>query len=270
MHIAAAIRALFNAAGGLPYHLLALRHRKHLWTAYRLRVGEVLAQWSPPQRDLLVVGPSAGWLLPSSFLEQFQIVYAVEPDPVARWLLRRRFPRVAWQMVTEDYFTPAGRHLWRDNLARLFDDFPTQAILFSDFLGQLWGLYPDAVARAFNGQPVETAAFTAWKRALCAHLAGRSWCSTHDRLVTSHRPGVEHLAAAHALSLADLAAALNAAPESIADALTEGIVPAGARQYAIWQRKPDHWHAMEMAWAVDSADHPGGRDHGSRDKDDHP
>ncbi len=77
-------------AGGLVYHLRALRHRP-LWRAYSDRLAGWLQAWNPPCRELVLIGPSAGWTLPAAFLAGFGQVHVLEPDPLARRLLGRRF-----------------------------------------------------------------------------------------------------------------------------------------------------------------------------------
>ena len=180
--------AALNPAGGLRHHWHAWRHRDGLWQPYREDVARFLAAWAPTEPRLAIIGPSAGWLLPAAFLQRFEQVTAIEPDPTARWLLRRRFPQVNWQMSTDDYFTPAGALPWRDNTARLFADFPDHALLFSHFLGQLVGLYPYAVAIERDGVLLESALFRLWKADLRGLLAHRTWASLHDRLSSPTPP----------------------------------------------------------------------------------
>lgn len=245
------LAGLTNAAGGWPYHLTALRYRRALWTPYRLAVAELLRAWAPLETELVLVGPSAGWNLDAGFLSRFEVVYAIEPDPLARWLLRRRFPRVRWVMTARDYLSPQGPAGWTANLAQLFADFPDQALLFFGVLGQLIVLHPEAVAAEDGQEVIATAAFRHWKAALRGHLGLRSWCSVHDRWVGHQPPLAQALAA-------DGATFLPAAPDPgqlwpagavVADVLMDELVPNGAKQLLLWRRLPDRWHVMEAAWA---------------------
>lgn len=87
--------ASLSPSGGLTYHLRALRWRRRLWTPFRAQVAAWLAAWQPPCSELLLLGPSAGYTLDPAFLSRFAAIHAVEPDPLAHWLLRRRFPGLA-------------------------------------------------------------------------------------------------------------------------------------------------------------------------------
>lgn len=250
-------QAAWNLAGGVRYHLGAWRYHRSLWAPYRREVARFLAEWRPPCATLAIIGPSAGWHLPDEFLRRFEVVYAIDPDPLAHWLLRRRFPGVPWVAITEDYFTPAGPRMWSDNTARLFDDFPDAALLFAHFLGQLPGLYPQAVA-AERGDDLEASRpFRRWKAQLAAQLTRRHWASMHDRLSSPTPP---------ALRCADLDAELPredlqrlAWPEGAAliDHLTGALAPQRPRRLLTWQRTPAMWHLVEALHAAPTLD-PGG------------
>lgn len=244
---AVALRGLFNVAGGVPYHVAALRYRRDLWVPYHEAVARVLADWAPPQRQLVIVGPSAGWNLPLDFLQRFDHVVAVEPDPLARWLLRRRFTAVTWQMDGDDYFTPHAAGGWTANLDRLFERYPDSALLFSEFLGQMVALYPDSVAADSANGVIERAAFTAWKAHLRQRLHTRTFCSLHDRWVCAAPPirapsGPVDLDAGPPPGVWDATA-------WVADAWTAQVVPRGEQRLLLWHRLPDRWHAMAAVWA---------------------
>jgi hypothetical protein len=237
--------AAFNAAGGVRHHWHAVRYRDSLWRPYLPQVAEVLRAWAPSEPRLVLVGPSAGWLLPEDFLLPFEQVVAIEPDPVARWLLRRRFPQVRWQMCTDDYFTPAGPLPWRENTARLFADFPDQALLFTHFLGQLIGLYPDAVAIERNGELAESPLFRRWKADLRQHLAERSWASLHDRLSSPSPPQGLPRAWSDEPEVTSLRRQLWPSEAVCFDHLT-GDLAEGSRTWLHWRRNPQMSHVIEV------------------------
>ena len=62
---------LFNPTGGLVYHWRALRYRNSLWAPFRQAISRHLDAWDPPEKELVVLGPSAGYTLPPDFLERF-------------------------------------------------------------------------------------------------------------------------------------------------------------------------------------------------------
>lgn len=238
-------QAAWNVAGGVRYHLQALRWRRTLWAPYTAHVRDLLIQWAPPNRRLVVVGPSAGWHLPAPWLAGFAAVVAVEPDPVARWLLRRRFPAVRWQFDTTDYFTPYVSGSWADNTVRLMDNWPDAALLFANFFGQLVALYPDAIAREAGDNLVATSAYRSWQAAVVQSLAGRSWLSLHDRLSSETAPALNRWDSAGPADSLDLAARFWPAGATVIDHLSDGWGAVQPRAYRVWQRKPAMFHVIE-------------------------
>ncbi|MBI5608053.1 MAG: hypothetical protein HY902_04175 [Deltaproteobacteria bacterium] len=194
----------------------------------------------------MVVGPSGGWLLPPSLLHRYAVVTAIEPDPMARWLLRRRFHGVVWNFDVHDYFSPFGDRPWRDGLYQLVDRYPNQPIYFAEFLGQFIGLYPDAVAREQGDAVVEAPAYAAWKSEFHQVFRHRPVFSSHDRLVARAPPHTAWLDLPGELPGPELALQLWNADVTVADPLSGGLFPRMPRQVAVWQRQPGYWHAMEL------------------------
>ena len=155
---------LLDPSGGLVYHLRAARHRHRLWAPFHASVAGWLADWQPERPELLIVGPSAGYALPDGFFTRFAQVTALEPDPLARWLLRRRADAAPLRFDRLDCLAAP------DGLARLATRYPDAAILFSNVLGQL-----DAPAES-------------WSALLARHLASHAWASYHDVISTAARP----------------------------------------------------------------------------------
>lgn len=164
---------LLAPSGGLVYHLRALRHRHGLWAPFQRVVADWLAGWQPGRRELVIVGPSAGYALPAGFLRRFERVTALEPDPLARWLLAHRpdAGRLGFSRLN-CLATP-------DGLARLAAAHPEAAILFSNVLGQL-------------AAPAED-----WRRLIARHLSGHAWASYHDVISTTAPPEARQRAGPH-------------------------------------------------------------------------
>lgn len=242
-------QAAWNLAGGVRYHLGAWRWHRSLWAPYRAEVARFLREWQPPCKQLAIVGPSAGWHLPSEFLSRFEVVYAIDPDPLAHWLLHRRFPQVAWVPITSDYFTPAGPLMWSDNTARLFSDFPDAALFFAHFLGQLPGLYPQAVTTEQGDDIAESRAYLRWKTMLNAQLSRRHWASMHDRLSSPTPPELGPTDLAAELSRPALQQLAWPKGAALADHLTGGLAPHQPRRLLAWQRTPAMWHLVEALYA---------------------
>jgi hypothetical protein len=148
------------------YHWRALRYRRALWRPFCEQTARWLQHWLPPEKILLIVGPSAGYTLPREWLTRFSRIDVLEPDPLARWLLARRFPGLDFHAGVIDCFASP------DGPARLAQAYPGYAILFSNVICQVL----DA------GQAV------AWRDALLTAMQGRSWATYHDVVSTTTPP----------------------------------------------------------------------------------
>lgn len=175
--------AAFNPAGGVNYHLRARRHARRLWEPFRWSLGEWLLGWQPPEANLVLVGPSAGYNLQPFLFERFEHVLVLEPDPLARWLFRRRLARAPLERRPRLEFV-AGDHLVRhpERLVPLLERAGQPALLFSNIIGQLMLLLDS---------DTPDAPFAAIVDAVQAATTGRSFASFHDRLSGPLPPDVE-------------------------------------------------------------------------------
>ncbi|THF61944.1 hypothetical protein E6C76_20025 [Pseudothauera nasutitermitis] len=215
---------LHDPSGGLGYHLRAWRFRHTLWAPFVAAARAWQRAWTPPADELVIVGPSAGYTLDADFLARFGTVHALEPDPLARWLLARRFPAVRWCVGTLDCLADAH------GPAALAADWPRAAVLFSNVLGQA----------------LEPSLLPAWRQAAGEALRAHHWASYHDALSAGHAP--QCLASlpdpAATPDTAALARALwHGAPEVI-DHDTFGLAPQN-RQLACWRITPRRWQIVE-------------------------
>ena len=166
---------LFSESGGLVYHARAWRLGGTLWLPFRQAVSEWLAQQLPPAEELVLVGPSAGHCLPLDLLAQYRRVLVLEPELLARWLLRRRLlarsPALRFESEARDQLLrPLLEGL--PGLEQALERRPRAAVLFCNVLGQLH----------FGLQEEQQAALVAAFRArIWPQLAGRPWASFHDR-----------------------------------------------------------------------------------------
>lgn len=221
---------LLAPSGGLVYHLRALRHRHGLWAPFHRVVAGWLAGWQPARRELVIVGPNAGYALPTGFLMRFERVTALEPDPLARWLLARRpdAGRLGFSCL-DCLATP-------DGLAHLAAAHPNAAILFSNVLGQVAAPADD------------------WRSLVARHLAGHAWASYHDVISTTAHPkhGSGQAIAIDDRSLeATLARLWPGGTIELTDHETFRLGGEQAHRYAIWQITRQRWHLVE--WADNSA-----------------
>lgn len=166
---------VYNPAGGLTYHLRALRYR-NLWQPFRSELSRWFASWEPPERHLVLVGPSAGYTLPFVQLARYERLTVFEPDPIACWLFARRLrthfaeraPRVTF--VHEDCLL--------ERPERLLDFVAEQkaAVLFCNVLGQLVYLLPEV------GREERLSEIKAQIALRTQQTNGPSWASYHDRV----------------------------------------------------------------------------------------
>jgi len=213
---------LADHSGGLTYHWRALRYHNTLWAPFCKQVGHWLLAWRPPQRHLLIVGPSAGYSLEPGFLAGFDEVTILEPDPLARRLLARRFPRVVFRHGTLDCMSSLEGP---DFLAA---EYPDCAILFSNVIGQRLEDAPDG-----------------WAQALREALSGHSWASYHDVISTEVAPAVRapvFLPQEHCLE--DMLGRFWSSGGELVlhDHLTFSAIP--VHEYAIWQLLPSRFHVI--------------------------
>lgn len=166
---------LFSESGGLVYHARAWRLSEALWQPFRASVARWLARQLPAADELLLVGPSAGHCLPLEQLAAFRRVLVLEPDPVARWLLRRRLrqrsPQLRFEAEPHDQLLAplldGGPGLEQVLMRR-----PNAAVLFCNVLGQLHFGLSDEQQDSFE---------QAFRSRIVPQLVGRSWASFHDR-----------------------------------------------------------------------------------------
>jgi hypothetical protein len=240
----------FNRAGGVNYHLRARHYSRTLWEPFRWALGEWLLGWQPPEKSLVLVGPSAGYNLQPFLFERFERVVVLEPDPLARWLFKRRLARAPLELrprietIAEDHLVHHPQRL----LALLARCEPC-AVLFSNVIGQLSALFdreaPDAEILAVRG-------------AVHAALTGRSWASFHDRVSGPLPPSIEGMVRS-ARRWSDeevLERAYDTNPGSsvveLVDHYTEGFFPERLpHAYFRWELGPGVYHLIEAVAAVE-------------------
>ena len=156
---------LFNPTGGLIYHLRARRYHTSLWAPFRQQVAQFLEDWHPPEKELLILGPSGGYTLPTEFLERFEKLYLFDPDPWAPIFFRKNHPglNIEWSrknlVFKAKKFAPELLSDWLKN--------KSVAVLFSNVLGQLPLLG-------------ESSEMQTWWLKIQPELNRHSWASYHD------------------------------------------------------------------------------------------
>jgi hypothetical protein len=237
-------RRTFNLAGGVNYHLRARRYAKKLWEPFRWSIGEWLLAWAPPEQSLVLVGPSAGYNLQPFLFERFEHVVVLEPDPIARWLFRRRLARAPLERRPRlEFIATDHLVLHPERLLPLLQSLGQPALLFSNLLGQLVTLL-DAAA--------PDAALDAIKGAVRSASEGRSFASFHDRVsgplapnmqgqVLSPRRWSDEEVLHHAYDATDAPLVVE-----LDDHYTEGFFPADLpHSYFRWEFEPGQFHLIE-------------------------
>jgi hypothetical protein len=240
----------FNRAGGVNYHLRARHYAKTLWEPFRWALGEWLLAWQPPEKTLVLVGPSAGYNLQPFLFERFERVVVLEPDPIARWLFRRRLaraplePRPRIEPVAIDHLVHHP-----ERLLPLLERLEPCALLFSNVLGQLSAL--------LEGETPDEG-IQAVRRAVQAALVGRSWASFHDRVSGPLPPAIDGMVRAPRRWSDDevLAHAYDTeggpALVELIDHHTEGFFPESLpHAYFGWQLGPGVYHLIEAVAAIE-------------------
>jgi hypothetical protein len=240
-----------NPSGGLQWHFRAWRS-KSLWSPTCGQLAAWLAQTQPKSKQLILLGPSAGWMLPSDWLLRFEYIHAIDLDPLSPWLFARRqgaalqAGRVRWQYQSADALT---------ELPRLLQAYPQACVFFDNVLGQLRFHAP-------RGQdPHHFAAhhLTQIRR----HLQGREWGSVHDLLSGPAKglsSGHDFPAARMEMSGASQSSGTASQPDTAwlaaarphgqwLDHLTDAVFPAStAVQNMAWAFKPRYWHWLQAGW----------------------
>ena len=236
-----------NPSGGLRWHWRAWRSVA-LWSATNGQIADWLANVQPRSKRLLLLGPSAGWMLPTTWLLRFESIHAIDIDPVARFLFGWRHgpalkaAGIRWHYQTGDALAA---------LPRLLTTQPRACVLLDNLLGQL---------RFHAPHWQDPVLYTRLQLAdIQRLLQGREWGSVHDVLsgpaaglapeqnFPAVRSSVVLPTAEPQVDVAWLAAAQPRG--EWLDHLTDQVFPTGTPvQNIAWAFSPDYWHWLQAAW----------------------
>jgi len=171
--------AWLNEAGGLRYHARAFAAGK-LWAPFRAALAEWLSEFALSEQVILV-GPSAAHCVPDAFFRRFSRVIALEPDPIAGFLLRRRFMRLKLPEPRIERADLLLRPLLDGSagLVELMAEEPSSSVVFCNVLGQTHFMLPDDDFARFK---------RAFRERLVPALGARGWLSFHDRFSSALAP----------------------------------------------------------------------------------
>ncbi len=296
----ATVKQPYPQTGGVSWHWRAWRKRAQ-WRSFQQWVGQ---QWyqknadgiskntdaghcdasfrntaAGSRRELIMLGPSAGWTLPDDILDPFTHITCVDMDPLAPLFFRLVHKKSETTRHGQHAQTqPARKIAWlqQDFMTTLSDvlaQWPHATLLFANSLGQQGLLHdtPETTETLFSH--------------LKTQLKGRCWFSYHDRLsLHFESPPAQNainellrrsmtLESNTTLSSEDLmqqlqiaqwAAELNAPRKPlhqarhtsqtrmhITDHLTGDILPPGSRRrYSLLPVTDKALHIVEAGWAV--------------------
>lgn len=224
----AVLAGSYDLTGGPVWHLRALWRRSHLWKPFRSHIGNFLGTWPVRERELLLIGPSAGWCLPENFLRGFSIIHAMDPDPFAALLFRLHHPHArigAWHRA--DFFLEGDDFLNRH---------PGAAVLFCNMLGQRRYVNHDVASVEEELRMIKT------------RLRGRDWASFHDLLSGKGEAKSELKELKTCLEQATLLSSLDLSGEWL-DHLTGDVLPRHQpRQIIPWQFAKGRVHLVEAGY----------------------
>ena len=156
---------IFRQSGGLWWHLRAVTSGRR-YQPFKAQIAHWLERWGVQGPGLILVGPSAGWCLQSTFLGRFERITVFELDPLAQWLFKLRHARgltLDWRLA--DFLSA---------LPATLQEYPDDVVLFANVLGQLGFERPKDYELQLSQ--------------LKNLLVGRHWGSFHDRFSAEVSP----------------------------------------------------------------------------------
>jgi hypothetical protein len=160
------LRDLVNAGGtgGLNWHVHAARSLQR-WLPTRELIASFLAGVHTPHTHLLLIGCSAGWMLPTPWLARFERIDVYDIDPLVPLLFGLRHGR---ELTKGGVTLRYHRQDAIAGLPALLAQHPDACLWFDNVLGQVsFRLGDEDIAERQLGQ-------------LKKILRGRSWGSLHD------------------------------------------------------------------------------------------
>jgi hypothetical protein len=242
------LRDLVDAGGtgGLNWHVHAFQSQKR-WQHTVAHIEHFLVRCQPRHTHLLLMGCSAGWMMPTEWLTQFTQIDAYDIDPLAQRLFNWRHGRALRNSQTHI------NHHRQDAMAHLPEllaKHPQASIWFDNMLGQHRYRIRDEVQVEQD------------LRALKTTLAGRDWGSVHDLLsgptLATRAQNLRLQDIRHNIYPRDMDAAFNQSlVQSLQaqgiwfDHLTSHVFADDAPTTLIpWEFKPHYWHWLQAGWVT--------------------
>jgi hypothetical protein len=206
---------------------------------------QFMAPLAPASDHLLLIGGSAGWMMPPSWLARFKRIDAYDIDPLAPWLFQWNHGQRLKAQGTQ------VQHHRQDALANLPDllqAHPHACLWFDNVLGQHRYRVRDEARVEHELTQLKTV------------LQGRAWGSVHDvwsgptdgrRLPAGLNVWCHHTPAKHALDATfsqKLLAHVGAQQVWHDHLTTQVFAPDTPSTWLPWAFKPNYWHWLQAGW----------------------
>ncbi len=157
-----------NLTGGPAWHWQAWRSEKSWAPTVDALETWLFAKITPQTPStLLLMGASAGWMMPNAWLRQFKEIHTFDIDPLAGYLFQWRHGK---KLRAQGVHLTCHTQNALTHLPDLLKTYPQACVFFDNVLGQL----------RFNSSDIQGVEKNI---ARCVHaLKGREWGSVHDRM----------------------------------------------------------------------------------------
>ena len=235
-----------NLTGGPAWHWQAWRSEKAWAPTVDALETWLLAQTTPETpRTLLLIGASAGWMMPHLWLQQFKEIHTFDIDPLAGHLFKWRHGK---KLQAHGVRLACHTQNALVNLPALLKTHPQACVFFDNVLGQL----------RFNSTDIKLVEKNMTR---CVQaLKGREWGSVHDRM-SGPVSGELALSLAKGAALPETSGHLDKGEDAQKwltsiqaqspwlDHLTGKVFE---REIAVhnmaWAFKPNYWHWLQAGW----------------------
>jgi hypothetical protein len=229
---------LINKSGGLNYHLRAIRFQSNIWSPFKDHLNNWLKEWQPSEKKLVLIGASGGYTIPKQFLDQFDHVFCIDPDPMAQPIFKHRFQSQNIYWDSDDYLETRSK--FKLSLEDLVFRYHDSAFLFCNVLGQRPLLLESSLR--------DEAKICKWNLRLTEKLKKTTWASFHDRLSIKAQPFYyDPISKPFSLTVPELLDHYFPHSQSgeVIDHLSQQIGINLPKWYCPWQLTPQHCHIIE-------------------------
>ncbi len=233
-----------GGTGGLNWHVHAYSSLVR-WQPTLAMIDGFLAQVAPASKHLVLIGGSAGWMMPHNWLQQFETIEAYDIDPMASWLFNWRHGRALQRTGVQVHHHRLDALL---HLPEVLQQHARAFVWFDNVLGQHRYRIRDEERVTRELDELKNA------------LHNRSWGSLHDWLsgpVQTRKTPVALTALmrtnikTHMISDAFTQQLLQdlGAHTAWSDHLTQVVLPADTPTHLIpWAIRPNYWHWLQAGW----------------------